>query len=74
MSEELDLAGADIMLKAWRLRAAIPTRGVLIYLHGVADNRMSGTGIGQRFAQKGFDVIAYDSRAHGESGGGRDAF
>jgi uncharacterized protein len=67
--EQLTLAGADVMLKAWRLRATPPTRGTLIYLHGVADNRMSGTGIGQRFAEKGFDVIAYDSRAHGESGG-----
>ena len=57
------------MLKAWRLRATGRTRGVLIYLHGVADNRMSGTGIGRRFAGKGFDVLAYDSRAHGESGG-----
>jgi uncharacterized protein len=67
--EELSLAGADVTLKAWRLRATPPTRGTLIYLHGVADNRMSGTGIGQRFAEQGFDVVAYDSRAHGESGG-----
>jgi pimeloyl-ACP methyl ester carboxylesterase len=67
--EAIDLAGADIRLKAWRLRATERTRGVVIYLHGVADNRMSGLGIGRRFAEKGFDVIAYDSRAHGESGG-----
>jgi pimeloyl-ACP methyl ester carboxylesterase len=67
--EELDLAGAGITLKAWRVRAAEPKRGTLIYLHGIADNRMSGTGLADRFARKGFDVIAYDSRAHGESGG-----
>lgn len=41
----------------------------MIYLHGVADNRMSGAGVMQRFQENGFDVIAYDNRAHGESGG-----
>jgi uncharacterized protein len=67
--EEVDLVGAGVTLKGWRLPATGPKRGTLIYLHGIADNRMSGTGIAERFAQKGFDVVAYDSRAHGESGG-----
>jgi uncharacterized protein len=44
-------------------------RGTLVYLHGIADNRGSAVGIVRRFAQSGFDVIAYDSRAHGGSGG-----
>ena len=38
-------------------------------LHGVADNRTSATGIIDRFVTRGLDVVAYDSRAHGESGG-----
>lgn len=67
--EEFELAGAGVTLKAWRLQAAGPSRGTLVYLHGVADNRMSGIGVGRRFAERRFDVIAYDSRAHGESGG-----
>jgi pimeloyl-ACP methyl ester carboxylesterase len=67
--EEVDLVGAGVTLKGWRLPATGPKRGTLIYLHGIADNRMSGTGVAERFAQKGFDVVAYDSRAHGESGG-----
>jgi pimeloyl-ACP methyl ester carboxylesterase len=41
----------------------------MIFLHGVAANRGSATGVIPRFTSKGFDVIAYDSRAHGESGG-----
>ena len=36
---------------------------------GVADNRGSGAGIVRRFVDRRFDVIAYDSRAHGDSGG-----
>lgn len=67
--EALTFSGAGITLAAWRLRASMLARGTLIYLHGVADNRMSGIGLGRRFTARGFDVIAYDSRAHGESGG-----
>lgn len=44
-------------------------RGTLIYLYGVADNRTGATGIVERFGTLGFDVVAYDSRAHGESEG-----
>ena len=40
-----------------------------MYLHGVADNRGSGAGVIERFGKRGFDVVAYDSRAHGESPG-----
>jgi pimeloyl-ACP methyl ester carboxylesterase len=36
---------------------------------GVADNRSSSVGVIDRFGNRGFDVIAYDSRAHGESSG-----
>lgn len=39
------------------------------YLHGIADNRISATGPIWRFVKHGFDVVAYDSRAHGDSDG-----
>jgi alpha-beta hydrolase superfamily lysophospholipase len=58
-----------ITLKGWRCHAATPKRGTIIYLHGVGDNRVSSAGVIQRFVNRGFDVVAYDSRAHGESGG-----
>jgi uncharacterized protein len=61
--------GEGVMLKGWEGQADGTPRGTLIYLHGVSDNRASATGVLDHFRQRGFDVIAYDSRAHGESGG-----
>lgn len=68
--------GAGVTLKGWRCSAPAGTRGVtgeprgtIVYLHGIADNRGSASGVIARFLARGFDVIAYDSRAHGESGG-----
>ncbi len=58
-----------ISLQGWRGDGAGNFRGTLVYLHGVADNRASGAGVIKRFQKRGFDVVAYDSRAHGESGG-----
>jgi len=66
---EVTFAGAGVTLKGWRGPACGERRGTLVYLHGMADNRGSGVGVFDRFRRRGFDVIAYDSRAHGESGG-----
>jgi alpha-beta hydrolase superfamily lysophospholipase len=62
-------AGAGVMLKGWRCPTTAPRRGAIVWLHGVADNHGSSAGLVDRFLPRGFDVIAYDSRAHGESGG-----
>jgi pimeloyl-ACP methyl ester carboxylesterase len=67
--EERRFNGAGVELAGWRCRGAGVRRGTLVYLHGIADNRASAVGIIRRFAPRGFDVIAYDSRAHGASGG-----
>jgi pimeloyl-ACP methyl ester carboxylesterase len=61
--------GAGVVLRGWRCVTDRPRRGTVIYLHGVADTRASGRGIAERFMARGFDVIAYDGRAHGESQG-----
>jgi uncharacterized protein len=61
--------GEGLRLRGWRCRAPNDRRGTLVYLHGVADNRTSAMGVIQRFGDAGFDVVAYDSRAHGESEG-----
>src|SRR5215831_12819309 len=58
-----------IPLAGWRSRTDRPRRGTLVYLHGVGDNRDSGKWIADHFTRRGFDVLAYDSRAHGASGG-----
>jgi Dipeptidyl aminopeptidases/acylaminoacyl-peptidases len=67
--EEATLSGDGLDLKGWRCRGSVPRRGTVVYLHGVADNRSSSVGVIDRFGRRGFDVIAYDSRAHGESPG-----
>jgi len=59
-----------VKLKGWWFHTnANGRRGTVVYLHGVADNRGSAVGVADHFLARGFDVIAYDSRAHGESGG-----
>jgi uncharacterized protein len=68
--ETLDLEGAGVRLKAWRFPGEGPKkRGTVVYLHGTGDSRRSSPGIADHFVPAGFDVLAYDSRAHGESGG-----
>ena len=62
-------AGAGVTLKGWRCATPATRRGTIVYLHGVADNRASAAGVIPRFLARGFDVIAYDSRAHGNSDG-----
>jgi pimeloyl-ACP methyl ester carboxylesterase len=67
--DEVVFAGESVALKGWRCNATGNRRGALVYLHGVADNRTSAVGVIERFRGRGFDVVAYDSRAHGESDG-----
>ncbi len=67
--EPFEWQGAGVPLVGWWFHAPDGARGTLIYLHGVADNRASSIGIADHFVPMGFDVVAYDSRAHGESGG-----
>lgn len=66
---EMAFSGAGINLAGWKCRASGYRRGTLVYLHGAADNRVSSVVAIQRFRPLGFDVVAYDSRAHGDSGG-----
>lgn len=66
--EKVDL-DVGIHLRGWLFRTQRARRGLVVYLHGIGDNRASGIGIAQHFNGLGFDVLAYDSRAHGESGG-----
>ena len=64
--DAVDFDGAGVKLKGWWFHGAAH-RGTLVYLHGLADNRGTSVGIADHFLARGFDVIAYDSRAHGES-------
>jgi pimeloyl-ACP methyl ester carboxylesterase len=67
--DRVELNGDGVLLKGWWFHGDGRKRGTIVYLHGVGDNRGSSLGIAGHFVPKGFDVIAYDSRAHGESQG-----
>jgi uncharacterized protein len=67
--ENRDFQGDDVTLRGWQCGAIGKRRATIVYLHGVADNRGSSVGVIQRFVPRGFDVVAYDSRRHGESPG-----
>jgi pimeloyl-ACP methyl ester carboxylesterase len=65
-----EFAGAGVTLRGWTCTPpAGPARGTIVYLHGIADNRGSAAGVVPRLLRRGFRVIAYDSRAHGQSEG-----
>jgi uncharacterized protein len=64
--------GEGVTLDGWFCASTAPEhQGTIVYLHGVADNRGSSLATIQIFTPLGFDVIAYDSRAHGTSDGER---
>jgi pimeloyl-ACP methyl ester carboxylesterase len=67
--EAVTYQGSGVNLEGWCCEAVGRRRGTLVYLHGFADSRGGGAGIMESFRERGFDVVAYDSRAHGESGG-----
>lgn len=46
-----------------------PSKNTVILLHGVRDNRWSSSKYVDMYINKGFNVLIYDSRHHGESGG-----
>ena len=68
-AQDVEFESQGLRLRGWMFRGPEPRRGTLIYLHGSADNRASGVSIATRFLERGFDVLNYDSRAHGESEG-----
>ncbi len=69
--ESVSFTTADgLALEGWLFRSSAPDRrGLIVYLHGIADNRQSGIGVARRFGPRGWDVLAYDSRGHGTSAG-----
>jgi uncharacterized protein len=68
-ARDITIDSGGLKLKGWLFSGSGRRRGTVIYLHGSADNRASGVYIAERFLGRGFDALAYDSRAHGESEG-----
>jgi len=71
--ETVAFASGGERLEGWLLRPAGDPhgfgRGLVVYLHGIADNRQSGIGVARRLVPAGYSVLSFDARAHGRSTG-----
>jgi uncharacterized protein len=72
--EDVSFATADgIVLKGWLVKPPHPgTKSpAIIICHGVGANRSDFTELAASLSQRGYFVLQFDFRAHGESGGRR---
>jgi alpha-beta hydrolase superfamily lysophospholipase len=67
--EDVTITSGAERLEGWLLPATGERRGLVVYLHGIADNRQSGIGVARRLRPRGYDVLTFDGRAHGRSTG-----
>jgi alpha-beta hydrolase superfamily lysophospholipase len=67
--QEIAFRNDGLRFRGWLFPATAPKRGLIVYLHGMSDTRRGAVGIASRFGPNGYDVLAYDGRAHGESDG-----
>jgi hypothetical protein len=67
--ENVSFESGGERLEGWLFRTTGRRRGLVVYLHGIADNRQSGIGAAKRLTARGYDVLAFDGRAHGRSTG-----
>ena len=67
-------AEPGLWLSGWFFRAAAgdggaPAKGTILLLHGSSSCKQSMLGAARMFTVAGFNCLAFDMRAHGESGG-----
>lgn len=68
--EECSLNSAEgIPLSLWLLKAPGTARGTVLYLHGVSESKIAGLPIAGALLAAGWNVVLYDARRHGDSGG-----
>ena len=68
--EDTMIAAKDgIPLRGWFFRCGQPSGKAVVLLHGQGDSRIGMLGLVQPFLAHGYDVLAIDSRAQGQSGG-----
>ena len=58
-----------VELFGWVFEQRPHAKGWLVFLHGWSSNRFQAAWVAQKFGPLGWNVLAYDSRAHGKSGG-----
>lgn len=72
--EDVAFTGKDgVILKGWLvkpIRPRIPSPAVII-CHGLGANKSDFTGLAAALSRRGYAVLLFDFRAHGESGGSR---
>ncbi len=69
-SEEIILKTAEgIHLSCWLVKSRRPSKGTVIYLHGVSECKIVGLPLTKLLHDNGINVFLYDSRRHGNSGG-----
>ncbi|MBN1943319.1 MAG: alpha/beta fold hydrolase [Phycisphaerae bacterium] len=61
--------GVEIDVWVIRHRGRAKARGTVVVLHGWLNSKAQNLGVGEALAEKGFDVILPDHRAHGASTG-----
>ncbi len=68
--EEFVLKSAEgIPISCWFIKVTGPSRGTIIYLHGVSECKIAGLPMARMLHEHGYHVFLYDSRRHGDSGG-----
>jgi pimeloyl-ACP methyl ester carboxylesterase len=67
--ESFSFHSQALRLEGWRFRTQVERKGAVIYLHGIGNNRRAGIDVARRLGPLGYDVVAYDARAHGRSQG-----
>ena len=73
--QPIEISAPDgIPLRAWLFRPGRPNGSAVVLLHGVADTRAGMMGPAQFLLERGYTVLAPDSRGHGVSGGSLIAY
>jgi dipeptidyl aminopeptidase/acylaminoacyl peptidase len=62
-------AADQVRLKGWWMASPGEPGKCVVLLHGIADTHAGAAGFAPMFLERGYSVLAPDSRAHGESGG-----
>jgi len=68
--QDFEVRATDgVVLRGWKVRAAIPNGDWVLAFHGVADNRIGVLEHARVLLLGGYNVVMMDSRAHGVSEG-----
>lgn len=68
--QDVSIRAADgALLRAWFVQPPHTNGEAVILLHGITDNRIGISGVGDIFLSEGYSVLLPDSREHGDSGG-----